>query len=160
METNELEILSSCINNIDLSNVTNETYNLLNDLHSLFSVKLIQVSDKLIDDDIHKIQIISCWKLGISLDKMLERTKKREIVERRFVAIYMANLLTNASHRKIGKRFGYGSDYSCHSSVNHAINVVNDLKETIDYAWIKKSIESIKTIYKESKNANNTKAKA
>jgi chromosomal replication initiator protein len=62
----------------------------------------------------------------ISIEDLKAKTRKKEIVVARQVAMYFAKEFTNHSLKSIGYHFG-GRD---HSTVIHAIQTVNDLMET------------------------------
>lgn len=63
---------------------------------------------------------------GIALDDLKAKTRKKEIVVARQVAMYFSKEFTNHSLKSIGYHFG-GRD---HSTVIHAVQTVNDLMET------------------------------
>lgn len=63
---------------------------------------------------------------GIKLDDLKAKTRKKEIVTARQVAMYFCKEFTNHSLKSIGYHFG-GRD---HSTVIHAVQTVNDLMET------------------------------
>lgn len=62
----------------------------------------------------------------IKLDDLKAKTRKKEIVTARQVAMYFSKEFTNHSLKSIGYHFG-GRD---HSTVIHAVQTVNDLMET------------------------------
>lgn len=63
---------------------------------------------------------------SILLDELKDKTRKKEIVIARQVAMYFCKEFTNHSLKSIGYHFG-GRD---HSTVIHAIQTVNDMMET------------------------------
>ena len=63
---------------------------------------------------------------GIQVDELKDKTRKKEIVIARQVAMYFCKDFTNHSLKSIGYHFG-GRD---HSTVIHAIQTVNDIMET------------------------------
>ncbi|MEB2786449.1 chromosomal replication initiator protein DnaA [Algoriphagus persicinus] len=63
---------------------------------------------------------------GIALDDLKAKTRKKEIVTARQVAMYFCKEFTNHSLKSIGYHFG-GRD---HSTVIHAVQTVNDIMET------------------------------
>lgn len=63
---------------------------------------------------------------GIALDDLKAKTRKKEIVTARQVAMYFCKEFTNHSLKSIGYHFG-GRD---HSTVIHAVQNVNDFMET------------------------------
>jgi chromosomal replication initiator protein len=63
---------------------------------------------------------------GIQVDELKAKTRKKEIVIARQVAMYFCKEFTNHSLKSIGYHFG-GRD---HSTVIHAVQTVNDIMET------------------------------
>ncbi|GGZ39761.1 chromosomal replication initiator protein DnaA [Echinicola pacifica] len=63
---------------------------------------------------------------GIKLEDLKAKTRKKEIVVARQVAMYFSKEFTNHSLKSIGYHFG-GRD---HSTVIHAVQTINDLIET------------------------------
>lgn len=63
---------------------------------------------------------------NLSLDLLKSKTRKREIVQARQIAMFFSKQMTNSPLKKIGMNFG-GRD---HSTVIHACNTVNDLLDT------------------------------
>ncbi|WP_103026772.1 chromosomal replication initiator protein DnaA [Salinibacter altiplanensis] len=97
-------------------------------LHDLFQEQeaLLTVDD---------IQRIVCGHLGVSQEKMRGKTRKRDIVRARQIAMYFTKKHTQHSLKDIGLHFG-GRD---HSTVIHANNAVEDrmaddesFRETVD----------------------------
>jgi chromosomal replication initiator protein len=78
----------------------------------------------------------------IKLDDLKAKTRKKEIVTARQVAMYFSKEFTNHSLKSIGYHFG-GRD---HSTVIHAVQTVNDLMETDPS--IKNSINDLKKKFK------------
>jgi len=74
---------------------------------------------------IDRVQKLVCEFFGIDQDRLQEKTKKREIVQVRQIAMYFCREL-DYTHKSIGLQFG-GRD---HSTVVHAIKSVNNLIET------------------------------
>ena len=63
---------------------------------------------------------------NVSLDDLKAKTRKKEIVKARQVAMYFSKDYTNHSLKSIGYHFG-GRD---HSTVIHAVQSVNDMIDT------------------------------
>ena len=63
---------------------------------------------------------------SIQVDELKDKTRKKEIVIARQVAMYFCKDFTNHSLKSIGYHFG-GRD---HSTVIHAMQTVNDIMET------------------------------
>lgn len=78
----------------------------------------------------------------ISLDLLKAKTRKREVVVARQVAMYLAKEYTNMSLKSIGYHFGNRD----HSTVIHAITTVNDMMDTD-----KRFLTSIEDIHKKFK---------
>jgi len=74
---------------------------------------------------IDRVQKLVCEFFGIDQHRLHEKTKKREIVQVRQLAMYFCREL-DYTHKSIGLQFG-GRD---HSTVVHAIKSVNNLIET------------------------------
>ena len=72
------------------------------------------------------IQKIVCDYFNIQLDQLQEKTRKREIVQARQVAMFFSKSLTKSSLATIGSQIG-GKD---HATVLHACKTVNNLMET------------------------------
>ncbi|MFN3596193.1 MAG: chromosomal replication initiator protein DnaA [Rubricoccaceae bacterium] len=75
---------------------------------------------------VEDIQRVVCDYLQISEDLVRARTRKREVVQARQIAMWFAKQLTTQSLKSIGLHFG-GRD---HSTVIHAIQSVEDQLET------------------------------
>jgi chromosomal replication initiator protein len=72
------------------------------------------------------IQKLVCDYYNIPVEAVKSKTRKREIVQARQIAMYFTKDLTKASLKNIGMMFG-GRD---HSTVIHACQTVNDLIDT------------------------------
>ena len=75
---------------------------------------------------VEEIQRVVCDYLKIPEDLVRARTRKREVVQARQVAMWFAKDLTSHSLKTIGLHFG-GRD---HSTVIHAVQSVNDQRDT------------------------------
>ncbi|MEL6769754.1 MAG: chromosomal replication initiator protein DnaA [Bacteroidota bacterium] len=84
------------------------------------------IKDIRITLNVEEIQRITCEFFEIPEDLVRARTRKREVVRARQVAMYFAKQFTEQSLKSIGLQFG-GRD---HSTVIHAINSVEDQIET------------------------------
>ena len=87
--------------------------------------------DKIVTDPksevtVGKIQEAVCNYFGISDELFLSKTRKREIVQARQIAMYLSRNLTKTSLSSIGAQIG-GKD---HATVLHACNTVGDLMDT------------------------------
>lgn len=74
----------------------------------------------------------------IPVDQLKDKTRKKEIVMARQIAMFFAKEYTNHSLKSIGEHFG-GRD---HSTVIHAVQAVNDFYDTD--ASFKKSVDELK----------------
>ena len=86
------------------------------------------VDDQKVNLTIEEIQRIVCDYLDIEEDLVRAKTRKREVVRARQIAMYYSKQLTQHSLKTIGLHFG-GRD---HSTVIHANNTVEDQMETDD----------------------------
>jgi len=75
---------------------------------------------------IEVIQRLVSEQLSVSIEDIKSKTRKRDIVQARQISMYFAKKLTNSSLCVIGKHFGNRD----HSTVIHACQTVNDLKDT------------------------------
>lgn len=75
---------------------------------------------------IDTIQKMVCEYFDVSYDKLLQKTRKREIVQARQITMYLAKSFTKNSLKTIGEHFG-GRD---HTTVIHSCQTVKDLMDT------------------------------
>ena len=75
---------------------------------------------------IDKVQKVVCDYFNITREVLLSKTRKRQIVQARQIAMYMSRSLINCSLSTIGAETG-GKD---HATVLHACTTVNDLMST------------------------------
>ncbi len=100
--------------------------------HREITVELAaQVTGQLIGDkgrelSIGQVQQVVCDYFNITKEEMLSRTRKRNIVQARQIAMYMSRSLINCSLTAIGAESG-GKD---HATVLHACSTVADLMVT------------------------------
>ena len=86
--------------------------------------KLIKSTKREISIDY--IQKVVCNYYNIGLELLQSKTRKREIVQARQVAMFFSTSLTKSSLATIGSQIG-GKD---HATVLHACKTVNNLIET------------------------------
>jgi chromosomal replication initiator protein len=86
------------------------------------------VQDEQVSLTIEEIQRIVCEYMNIEEDRVRGKTRKREVVRARQIAMYFCKQFTQNSLKTIGLHFG-GRD---HSTVIHANNTVEDQMETDD----------------------------
>ena len=84
------------------------------------------VQDEQVNLTIDEIQRIVCEYMDIDEDRVRGKTRKREVVRARQIAMYFCKQFTQNSLKTIGLHFG-GRD---HSTVIHANNTVEDQMET------------------------------
>ncbi len=86
--------------------------------------KLVRKSQKEISVDY--IQRIVCDYFGLEVEALLNKTRKREIVQARQIAMYFSKSMTNSSLSTIGSKIGNKD----HATVLHACKTINNLIET------------------------------
>lgn len=100
--------------------------------HKEITIELAEkITEKIVgeqhnDVTIDKVQKVVCDYFNISRDELLSKTRKRQIVQARQIAMYMSRSLINCSLSTIGSETG-GKD---HATVLHACTTVNDLMST------------------------------
>lgn len=90
------------------------------------TVKEIATDRKTTTLTIEIITKVVCDHLGVAENKIRDKTRKKEIVLARQIAMYLAKNLTLSSLKTIGLHFG-GRD---HSTVIHACNTIEEYKIT------------------------------
>ena len=101
--------------------------------HKDITVELAEkITEKIVGEEqndvtIDKVQRVVCDYFNITRDDLLSKTRKRQIVQARQIAMYMSrNLISNCSLSTIGAEIG-GKD---HATVLHACTTVGDLMAT------------------------------
>ena len=101
--------------------------------HREVTVELVQnITDKIVGTEkegvtIDKVQSVVCEYFNITRDTLLSKSRKRQIVQARQIAMYLSrNLIDNCSLATIGAELG-GKD---HATVLHACTTVSDLMST------------------------------
>ena len=100
--------------------------------HREITVELAEtITEKIVgeqqnDVTIDKVQKVVCDYFNITRDALVSKTRKRQIVQARQIAMYMSRNLINCSLSTIGAEIG-GKD---HATVLHACTTVNDLMST------------------------------
>ncbi len=89
------------------------------------TVKEIATDKKVVNINIDFITKTVCDRLNVDENKIREKTRKKEVVQARQIAMYLSKDMTNSSLKTIGLHFG-GRD---HSTVVHACNSVENVKE-------------------------------
>ena len=90
-----------------------------------------QITEKIVGEEhneltIDKVQRVVCDYFNITRDDLLSKTRKRNIVQARQIAMYISRNLINISLSTIGSEIG-GKD---HATVLHACTTVSDLMST------------------------------
>jgi chromosomal replication initiator protein len=75
---------------------------------------------------IENIQKAVCEHFNIAYDRVLARTRRREVVQARQITMYLAKKFTRSSLKAIGTHFG-GFD---HTTVIHSVQTVENLMDT------------------------------
>lgn len=86
--------------------------------------KMVNTSNRTITID--KIQNIVCDHFSLQLDTLLSKSRKREIVQARQIAMYLAKFHTRESLQNIGRKIGDRD----HATVLHACKTVSNLMDT------------------------------
>ena len=100
--------------------------------HKEITVELAEsITEKIVgeqqtDITIDKVQKVVCDYFNITRDTLLSKTRKRQSVQARQIAMYMSRSLINCSLSTIGAEIG-GKD---HATVLHACTTVSDLMST------------------------------
>ena len=89
------------------------------------TVKEIATDKKVFNINIDFITKTVCDHLNVDENKIREKTRKKEVVQARQVAMYLSKEMTKSSLKTIGLHFG-GRD---HSTVVHACNTIENAKE-------------------------------
>ena len=95
-------------------------------------------TDRKVNISIESITKIVCDNFKIDENKIRDKTRKKEVVLARQIAMYLSKELTKSSLKTIGLHFG-GRD---HSTVIHACNAVETSKDTD--ARFKETIETLR----------------
>lgn len=100
--------------------------------HKEITVALAEkITEKIVGEQksevtIEKVQKVVCEYFNITREELLSKTRKRQIVQARQIAMFMSRSLINCSLSTIGSEIG-GKD---HATVLHACTTVNDLMAT------------------------------
>ncbi len=100
--------------------------------HQEISVRLAErVAGQIVGEEskeisIEKVQQTVCEYFNITRENLLSKSRKRQIVQARQIAMYLSRIKLNCSLTTIGAELG-GKD---HATVMHACSTVSDLMET------------------------------
>ena len=119
LESNE----SIKVNNYYIYNRENFNFNNQIEIDSLLVSNFLKENKEITIDAIQKMV---CEFFEVPYDKLLQKTRKREIVQARQITMYLAKAFTKNSLKTIGEHFG-GRD---HTTVIHSCQTVKDLMDT------------------------------
>jgi chromosomal replication initiator protein len=122
IQTNVRELEGALISLLAQSSLNKREIDL--DLAKKVLRNFIKTSSKEITID--SIQKMVCDYFDVSYDKLLAKTRKREIVQARQITMFLAKSFTKNSLKTIGEHFG-GRD---HTTVIHSCQTVKDLMDT------------------------------
>ncbi len=122
IQTNVRELEGALISLLAQSSLNKREIDL--DLAKKVLRNFIKTSNKEITID--SIQKMVCEYFDVSYDKLLAKTRKREIVQARQITMFLAKSFTKNSLKTIGEHFG-GRD---HTTVIHSCQTVKDLMDT------------------------------
>jgi chromosomal replication initiator protein len=122
IQTNVRELEGALISLLAQSSLNKREIDL--DLAKKVLRNFIKTSSKEITID--SIQKMVCEYFDVSYDKLLAKTRKREIVQARQITMFLAKSFTKNSLKTIGEHFG-GRD---HTTVIHSCQTVKDLMDT------------------------------
>jgi chromosomal replication initiator protein len=74
---------------------------------------------------VEKIRDVVCEYFSLSIDAISTKSRKREVVQARQIAMYLSKQLTKSSLASIGNTIGQRD----HATVLHACKIVNDLMD-------------------------------
>ncbi|MBM3440893.1 MAG: chromosomal replication initiator protein DnaA, partial [Bacteroidetes bacterium] len=120
--TNVRELEGALISLLAQSSLNRKEIDL--DLAKKVLKNFVRTSSKEITID--AIQRMVCEFFDVPYEKLLQKTRKREIVQARQITMYLAKTFTKNSLKTIGEHFG-GRD---HTTVIHSCQTVKDLMDT------------------------------
>lgn len=122
INTNIRELEGALISLLAQSSLNKKEIDL--DLAKKVLKNFVKTSSKEITID--AIQKMVCDYFDVPYEKLLQKTRKREIVQARQITMYLAKTFTKNSLKTIGEHFG-GRD---HTTVIHSCQTVKDLMDT------------------------------
>ena len=122
INTNVRELEGALISLLFLSTINKDEITL--DTARSVVEKLVRSSQKELSVDY--IQQTVCEYYGLELEILQSKTRKREIVQARQIAMYFSKNLTNSSLSAIGSKIGKKD----HATVLHACKTISNLIET------------------------------
>ena len=85
--------------------------------------RIVNISKKV--NTVEKIRDVVCEYFSLSVDAISTKSRKREVVQARQIAMYLSKQLTKSSLSTIGNTIGQRD----HATVLHACKIVNDLMD-------------------------------
>jgi chromosomal replication initiator protein len=122
IQSNVRDLESSLINMLAQSSLNKREIDL--ELAKKVLRNIVKTTSKEVTID--AIQKMVCDYFELPYDKLLQKTRKREIVQARQITMYLSKIFTKNSLKTIGNHFG-GRD---HTTVIHSCQTVKDLMDT------------------------------
>jgi chromosomal replication initiator protein len=122
IQSNVRDLESSLINMLAQSSLNKREIDL--ELAKKVLCNIVKTTAKEVTID--TIQKMVCDYFELPYDKLLQKTRKREIVQARQITMYLSKIFTKNSLKTIGNHFG-GRD---HTTVIHSCQTVKDLMDT------------------------------
>lgn len=122
IQSNVRDLESSLINMLAQSSLNKREIDL--ELAKKVLRNIVKTTSKEVTID--AIQKMVCDYFELPYDKLLQKTRKREIVQARQITMYLSKIFTKNSLKTIGNHFG-GRD---HTTVIHSCQQVKDLMDT------------------------------
>lgn len=122
IQSNVRDLESSLINMLAQSSLNKREIDL--ELAKKVLRNIVKTTTKEVTID--AIQKMVCDYFELPYDKLLQKTRKREIVQARQITMYLSKIFTKNSLKTIGNHFG-GRD---HTTVIHSCQTVKDLMDT------------------------------
>ena len=122
IQTNVRELEGALISLLAQSSLNKKDIDL--DLAKRVLKSFVRTSSREITID--SIQKMVCDYFSVPYDRLLQKTRKREVVQARQITMYLAKTFTKNSLKTIGEHFG-GRD---HTTVIHSCQTVKDLMDT------------------------------
>jgi len=85
--------------------------------------RIVNITRKV--NTVEKIRDVVCEYFSLSIDAISTKSRKREVVQARQIAMYLSKQLTKSSLASIGNTIGQRD----HATVLHACKIVNDLMD-------------------------------
>jgi len=86
--------------------------------------RIVNITRKV--NTVEKIRDVVCEYFSLSIDAISTKSRKREVVQARQIAMYLSKQMTKSSLSSIGNTIGQRD----HATVLHACKIVNDLMDS------------------------------